>query len=241
MGTVIWKVSIDDDAAGTIQKHSGADSLHEAVGYAIWRQSRFANTLREDLPGWEPGIVLSDGIFRSLTSQGGMRRLPGATFEPLVPYGLPLREVIRQWFQKLMGVAPATVNLPLGSKKGAFIRGLLYAATDLNHPTEVPPRAIKRRPLMELVLFGPSPEEARCICSVVHGKPGWDCKDEFRVSIDKLLHDPVSVAEIRGHLKQNPVSAVVLSAGIVGCAHGRAPRIPCAQCPTWATESATSR
>lgn len=237
VGTVIWEVPVDDEDARIIQKHTGTDSPHEAVGYAIWRQNRYVNTLREDLPDWEPGIVLSDGIFRSLTAHGGMRRLPRSTFEPSVPYELPFRDAVREWFSVLMGKPPAAVRLDPDRTKGTFVRGLLYAATDRDHPAEVPHEVIERRPLMELVLFGPSPEDARCICAVVHARPGWGCKDEFRISIEKILYDPVSVAEIRGYLKRHSVSGITLTAGIVGCAHGVAPRRPCSFCPEWSTDA----
>jgi hypothetical protein len=238
VGTLIWEVPVNDEDARIIQKYTGTDSLHEAVAYAIWRQNRFVNTLREDLPDWEPGIVLSDGIFRSLSTHGCMRRLPGSTFDPLVPYELPFREAVRQWFALLMGKPPASARLDPGRLKNTFARGLLYAATDRAHPAEVPHDVIERRPMMELVLFGPSPQDARSICAVVHTQPGWVCKDEFRISIEKLIYDPVSLAEIRGYLKRHSVSGVTLSAGVAGCTHGIAPKRPCSACPDWARDAA---
>src|SRR5579859_1587726 len=168
VGTLIWEIPVNDEDAKVIQRYAGADSLHEAVGYAIWRQNRFVNTLREDLSDWEPGIVLSDGIFRSLSTHGGMRRLPGSTFDPLVPYELPFPDAVRAWFTLLMGKPPASVRLNPGRMKNTFVSGLLYAARDCDNPPEVPHDVIERRPLMELVLFGPSPEDARSICAVVH-------------------------------------------------------------------------
>jgi hypothetical protein len=162
-----------------------------------------------------------------------MRRLPGSTFDPLVPYELPFRDAVREWFTLLMGKAPASVRLDLGRMKNTFVRGLLYAATDRDHPAEVPHDVIERRPLMELVLFGSSPEDARSICAIVHTQPGWACKNEFRISIEKLIYDPVALAEIRGHLKTHSVSSVTLSAGVAACTHGLAPKRPCALCPGW--------
>lgn len=249
LGTLIWRVDVDDELAKKLLVSSGASSTYEAIGYAIWRQARFANTLREDYPDWEPGIILSDGIFRSLAVRGAMRRLPGSTFDPVVPRELPIGEKTRAWVRALSDSDVHAVDLAGASPTDPlFWQGLLHSGLDRRSsrdgPTSpsnqskvfvVPASVLEIRPLIEAFLLGPSPDEARCVVVTKRPSHGGKREELVAITMPDLLYDPAPLLELRALLARHLAKALVVSAGVVGCGHRVLQRRPIDCCPGWRT------
>ena len=243
-GSPRWKVSIDTAQADLIMELTGASSRVEAIGFAIWCQSRFINALREDYPGWEPGILLSDGVFRSMSKNGYFRRLPGATYDPVVPRSLPIDQTIREWLHVITELEarpvqgafrdcpPAAGRVPL---LGCTLDGSTSAAGEA-----LPHSVIQKRPMIEIALFGPSPNDVIAITLGVNSTPGssFDNPDgEATFDMVDALYDPFMVLEIKHFLKDHPASIVVAAAGVFGCPHGSGARFQCEECPGWKQKS----
>jgi hypothetical protein len=242
LGTTIWNVEVDDDVAATLQETLNAPSPYDGLGYAVWRQSRFANTLREDYPGWEPGLILADGIFRSLSIRGAMKRLPGSSYDPIVPPDRSTAEKAKAWAATLTGSPVHLVDLDRRSDP-LYWRGMLYSdlrrgpgnSSESPHRSSliVPSKVLNTRPLFEAFLLGADPETPTQLFMTLRTSAQDERENILTIDMEDLLGDPAPLAEVKALLDRSQANAFAMTAAVVGCCHGLVQYRPRSCCPAW--------